>query len=57
MSALAEDHDGNWQLIFYNEIDFKRSFELPTQPAEKIPELKMVAFERVSKDFKLPNFF
>ncbi|MFC3417622.1 UDP-2,3-diacylglucosamine diphosphatase [Algoriphagus hitonicola] len=23
MSALAEDHEGNWQLIYYSEIDFK----------------------------------
>ncbi|WP_296703776.1 UDP-2,3-diacylglucosamine diphosphatase [Algoriphagus sp.] len=23
MSALAEDHEGNWQLIYYNEINFK----------------------------------
>ncbi len=29
LSALAEDHDGNWQLIYYNEIDFaKRDFSL-----------------------------
>lgn len=25
MSALAEDFDGNWQLIYYNELDFARS--------------------------------
>ena len=25
LSALAEDHDGNWQLIYYNELDFSQS--------------------------------
>jgi hypothetical protein len=24
MSALAEDFEGNWELIYFNEIDFKR---------------------------------
>jgi UDP-2,3-diacylglucosamine pyrophosphatase LpxH len=24
LSALAEDHDGNWQLIYYNELDFSQ---------------------------------
>lgn len=27
LSALAEDHDGNWQLIYYNEIDFKKNVD------------------------------
>ena len=25
MSALAEDHEGNWELIYFNEIDFKKT--------------------------------
>ncbi len=25
LSALSEDHDGNWQLIYYNEVDFKQN--------------------------------
>lgn len=24
MSALAEDHEGNWELIYFNQIDFKK---------------------------------
>lgn len=57
MSALAEDHDGNWQLIFYNEIDFKVKTE-PTLPVmEVIPELKFVAFNKFENDLKIPNFF
>jgi hypothetical protein len=24
MSALAEDFEGNWELIYFNEIDFKK---------------------------------
>jgi hypothetical protein len=24
MSALSEDHEGNWELIYFNEIDFKK---------------------------------
>ena len=46
MSALAEDHEGNWQLIFYNEIDFREA-----QPAKTISlpeqELKIVAFQKM----------
>ena len=50
MSALAEDHDGNWQLIYYNEIDFKRLS--PDTPAVSflygetpIVPLRQVSFE------------
>lgn len=44
MSALSEDHDGNWQLIYFNQISFKKS------PEEKIVffpvrDHKSVAFE------------
>ena len=44
LSALAEDHDGNWQLIYYNEIDFaKKDFSLvqlaPRQPKQSLKSL------------------
>ncbi|ERM84437.1 phosphoesterase [Rhodonellum psychrophilum GCM71 = DSM 17998] len=45
MSALAEDHDGNWQLIYYNEIDFKQKPENEIAPLEIHRELKTVAFQ------------
>jgi UDP-2,3-diacylglucosamine pyrophosphatase LpxH len=57
MSALAEDHDGNWQLIFYNEIDFRIKPQHEETPVETIPEMKLVAFNKFEGDFKLPNFF
>ncbi|EKB48285.1 UDP-2,3-diacylglucosamine diphosphatase [Cecembia lonarensis] len=49
MSALAEDHEGNWQLIFYNEIDFKQTKE---SKIINLPEkdLKTVAFEKFLGD-------
>lgn len=53
MSALAEDHEGNWQLIYYNEIDFKsKSFENkePERPTE-FPQkeaYKIVAFKPIT---------
>ncbi len=52
MSALAEDHEGNWQLIYYNEIDFKgKSAEAATldNSVTFIPrEPKTVAFIKIS---------
>lgn len=64
MSALAEDHDGNWQLIYYNEMDFsKKDFETDTIPitpekddSEIVRELKTVAFNKLNDDFNSPNF-
>ena len=32
MSALAEDFEGNWELIYFNEIDFKKiNYPTPTE--------------------------
>ncbi|WP_215222881.1 UDP-2,3-diacylglucosamine diphosphatase [Echinicola shivajiensis] len=43
MSALAEDFDGNWQLIYYNELDFARSGTdekvIPLNTPNKFPEV------------------
>nr|MBI1230359.1 UDP-2,3-diacylglucosamine diphosphatase [Cytophagales bacterium] len=42
LSALAEDHDGNWQLIYYNEMNFaKRDFSLvPLSVPNQEPRFK-----------------
>lgn len=50
MSALAEDHDGNWQLIYYNEIDFKQKPENQIPQVEIHRELKTVAFQGLLKN-------
>lgn len=61
MSALAEDHEGNWQLIFYNEIDFKNLSENPPQSTEEEwPEethlpLRKVSFEPSTEDLNPPS--
>ncbi|GAB3234491.1 UDP-2,3-diacylglucosamine diphosphatase [Algoriphagus aestuariicola] len=55
MSALAEDHEGNWQLIYYREIDF-RGIQAETQltpfplPEATIIPLRQVSFESRSDD-------
>ena len=64
MSALAEDHEGNWQLIYYNEIDFKQlqTNELSKRKEEDdLPEndflpMKRVAFDRPGEDLNPPSF-
>jgi len=56
MSALAEDHQGNWQLIYYNEIDFKKERKENIIPIESKIDLKTVAFNRLADDLNLPNF-
>lgn len=45
MSALGEDHEGNWQLIYYNEIDFKHEQEEIKLSMESSLKLKTVAFQ------------
>lgn len=60
LSALAEDHEGNWQLIYYNEVDFKQIsspkitqyFEGPSLP-ENYPMMK-VSFEASRDDLNPP---
>jgi UDP-2,3-diacylglucosamine pyrophosphatase LpxH len=56
MSALAEDHKGNWQLVYYNEIDFKKERKENIIPIESKLDLKTVAFNRLADDLNLPNF-
>ncbi|TNF41041.1 MAG: UDP-2,3-diacylglucosamine diphosphatase [Cytophagales bacterium] len=64
MSALAEDHEGNWQLIFYNEIDFKQLQTPEISQLKKesdLPEndllpMKKVAFDRPGEDLNPPTF-
>jgi UDP-2,3-diacylglucosamine pyrophosphatase LpxH len=60
MSALAEDHDGNWQVIYYSEIKFKRTpitplFENKEQEETKAMSLRSVSFDRVSEDLTPPT--
>ena len=60
MSALAEDHDGNWQVIYYSEIKFKRTpitplFENKEQEETKTMSLRSVSFDRVSEDLTPPT--
>lgn len=61
MSALAEDHEGHWQLIYYNEIDFKRlqideqaRGGTPVEQGSGIFPLRKVSFEGLSDDLNLP---
>lgn len=56
MSALAEDHEGNWQLIYYNEIDFKQKNESDTPLVDIHRELKAVAFNGLLNSDKTPPF-
>ena len=63
MSALAEDHEGNWELIHYRELDFKNfktevTTELSTgeEISSMIP-LHRVAFDPIKDDTIQPNSF
>lgn len=57
MSALAEDHEGNWQLIYYNEIDFKEIRDTQFHSTEEIGiknpgifPLRQVSFDQTKDD-------
>lgn len=39
LSALAEDHDGNWQLIYYNEVNFRQNNNPKIEPYLQEPSL------------------
>lgn len=60
MSALAEDHDGNWQLIYYNELDFSKKSEKEDTPNYRIipassnQDFRTVAFDKPDEDFYPP---
>ena len=62
MSALAEDHEGNWQLIYYNEIDFKRiqldeqSIGIAEENDHPVIPLRQVSFEPAKENLNLPPF-
>lgn len=62
MSALAEDHEGNWQLIYYNEIDFReiRDHQITSffegESEEGIIPLRQVSFENKKDDLNPPAF-
>lgn len=59
MSALAEDQEGNWQVIYYSEINFKKTpimplFERNDQiQHEEIP-LRSVSFDQSNEDINPP---
>ncbi len=50
MSALAEDHEGNWQLIYYNEIDFDKTEQDNVIPFPESEGYKTIAFDRKNDD-------
>lgn len=61
MSALAEDHEGNWELIYFNELNFKHtlSFESVNEAIledyyPSVP-LHRVAFNPIADDTILPT--
>lgn len=56
MSALAEDHEGNWQLIYYSEINFKRKSKEAGIEANSTVPLKEVAFEKSQENLITPPF-
>ena len=62
MSALAEDHEGNWQLIYYNEIDFKgiqldeQSIGSSEEVESSVIPLRKVSFELPKDDLTPPHF-
>jgi UDP-2,3-diacylglucosamine pyrophosphatase LpxH len=56
MSALAEDHEGNWELIYFNQIDFKKmnthqEVSIPSRMEELTEiELPRVAFTGIQDE-------
>jgi UDP-2,3-diacylglucosamine pyrophosphatase LpxH len=56
MSALVEDYDGTWQLIYYNEINFKKMSSEKTILMETQKDYKTVAFTKPAEDLNYPNF-
>ncbi|MCM0059461.1 MAG: UDP-2,3-diacylglucosamine diphosphatase [Algoriphagus sp.] len=49
MSALAEDHEGNWELIYFNQIDFKKmNFDQEISIPSRIEELTEIDLSRVA---------
>jgi hypothetical protein len=49
MSALAEDHEGNWELIYFNQIDFKK-MDTPQEISipSRMEELAQIDLPRVA---------
>jgi len=60
LSALAEDHEGNWQLIYYNEVDFKQINSPKITPhfeGASLPDnqpLREVSFDAIGEDLNPP---
>ncbi len=52
LSALAEDHLGNWQLIYYNEIDFSVHQPVKAEIIQMHSEAKSVAFSTAPLNWK-----
>lgn len=52
LSALAEDHLGNWQLIYYNEIDFSVQHPVRAEIIQLHSEAKSVAFSTAPLNWK-----
>ncbi|QDH79631.1 UDP-2,3-diacylglucosamine diphosphatase [Echinicola soli] len=58
MSALAEDYEGNWQLIYYNEIDFAKGSVDDSKiiPIHEKESYAAVSFQKPNDDLELPPF-
>lgn len=56
MSALAEDFEGNWQLIFYNEINFKQESPVISLPKPTEQDYKVVAFSKAQPNPGMTDF-
>jgi UDP-2,3-diacylglucosamine pyrophosphatase LpxH len=56
MSALAEDFEGNWQLIFYYEINFGQNEASQTVPFPENPKYAAVSFDKVHDEMTHPLF-
>jgi UDP-2,3-diacylglucosamine pyrophosphatase LpxH len=61
LSALAEDHEGNWQLIYYNQVDFKQNNSPKIEPYFQGPSLtenhplREVSFDSSRDDLNPPS--
>lgn len=61
MSALAEDHEGNWELIYYCELNFKNHNSVESSPVVSLENsfptapLHRVAFNSIADDTILPT--
>lgn len=56
MSALAEDFEGNWQVIFYYEINFGQNEASQIVPFPENPKYAAASFDKVHDELNHPLF-